>query len=532
MRKVLLTLSVATLAAATAVPALGAGSGEIATYELNEGSGATTMVDASGNGLDGRIGNTVLTGVTFENGTTGYRFPRLKPNTPPAVPEHNVLVPHSDTLNPGVGDYSVEVRYRTTNPFGNLIQKGQSTTKGGYWKIQLPQGEPACLFRDAARNTNAVRSANRIDDGAWHTIKCVNTAGDQGQVELFIDGVLAGRNRGVMGSIANTQPLSFGGKNDCDQVNTTCDYFGGDVDFVHIARPGATSDAKPTAVFPAPSCSELTCAFDGSGSSDPEGSVTYAWDFGDQSTGTGPTPSHTYASSGTYTVTLTVTDTAGQSSSTTRSVVVPTSPSTTGIVFDGRGIATGNSATPTVTAPNLKAGDTMLMYLSVNRNTTATAPDGWTLVGSQLGANNEVLGKVWRKTAVAADAGKPVRVTLGASSKYDLVLAAYTGVDTTDPVAQAASASETVFRPTHTTPSVSAVTGGDVLLSYWTDKTTDSADWAPPAGQVQRAEVIGTGTGRVNALLTEGDSGSGGLTATSGAGSKKAVMWSIVLNGS
>ena len=36
--------------------------------------------------------------------------------------------------------------------------------------------------------------------------------------------------------------------------------------------------------------------------------LTYAWDFGDGSTGSGVSPQHTYAAGGTYTVTLTVTD--------------------------------------------------------------------------------------------------------------------------------------------------------------------------------------------------------------------------------
>ena len=53
----------------------------------------------------------------------------------------------------------------------------------------------------------------------------------------------------------------------------------------------------------------LPIQFDGSASSDPDGNnLTYAWNFGDNQTGSGATPTHSYAFAGNYIVTLTVTD--------------------------------------------------------------------------------------------------------------------------------------------------------------------------------------------------------------------------------
>lgn len=75
------------------------------------------------------------------------------------------------------------------------------------------------------------------------------------------------------------------------------------------------------------SCNGLACSFDGSGSKDATAIITsYAWNFGDGTTGAGVTTGHTYAAGGAYTATLTVTDSIGATSTQSQMVSVNAPP--------------------------------------------------------------------------------------------------------------------------------------------------------------------------------------------------------------
>ena len=97
-----------------------------------------------------------------------------------------------------------------------------------------------------------------------------------------------------------------------------------DIYLIHADGTGLTaiaSGANPEWFAPLPGrpeaafthgCSGTACTFDGLGSADYDGRiVSYAWQFGDGTSGTGATPSHTYTRGDNYTATLTVTDNAG-----------------------------------------------------------------------------------------------------------------------------------------------------------------------------------------------------------------------------
>ena len=93
--------------------------------------------------------------------------------------------------------------------------------------------------------------------------------------------------------------------------------------FVLPAAVGNQSPVAAMSALPASGVAPLSVTFDGSGSSDNDGTIlSYAWNFGDGTTATGVTANHTYTAPGNFSARLTVTDNLGASNSTTTTIQV------------------------------------------------------------------------------------------------------------------------------------------------------------------------------------------------------------------
>jgi PKD repeat protein len=526
----LATPAIAAPATAAVQPAAAAAlaPGVTAFYEMNEPAGTTVMHDSGPNGLDAPVDPTGITsGATFD-GATGYNWVHRAPEAPPPSPERVIQIPDNPNLEPGDGPFTIELRYRTKENFGNITQKGQAQSQGGQWKIQAPQGIPSCLFSGSAGQV-ATGAKTPLNDEQWHDVTCVLTSTG---VTMYVDGEQRNRKNGPTGTIDNGIPMTIGGKINCNQDNITCDYFSGQIDFVKITK---AANLAPTAAFET-SCFGLSCTFDSSLSADADGSVVrYAWDFGDGSTSTVTNPSHTFATAGSYNVRLTVTDNQAVTDvETTATTVEEAPPIESPVDFVGSAASTANNNRPAVTIPaGVAPGDRLLLVLSYNNLSrtvaTPTGVTGWTRLDDVTAGT---MGSVaFTKVAEAGDAGRSVTVPLSGNAKYTLTAAAYTGSAQTVGVAFA-RASDLSTATTHTTPAVTAPEGS-WLVSYWADKSGSTTAWTTASATARRA-ACGADGGHICSLLADSGEGlppggQGNVAASVNAPSATAIMWSFVV---
>ena len=184
---------------ALAAPAMAVG--ERAVWHFDETSGSTAF-DSSGNGNNGTAENVVMTG-------DGYVFDGHS---------SKVVVPSSESLNPGTSPFSFSVTFQSSVAPGDgldydLLRKGLTTTRGGEYKVEVLQANgkarALCVVKDSAKKVLQIRGTTNLTDGKVHTITCTRTSTG---LTVVVDNLAPRTKAGSTGTIANTAPLALGAK--------------------------------------------------------------------------------------------------------------------------------------------------------------------------------------------------------------------------------------------------------------------------------------------------------------------------------
>jgi len=306
-------------------------------WRLGEPAGSTTMADRVGflpltantgvtRGTPGAISGDNDASSRFNGTTSGYAAATTPGNPPDVV--------------------SVETWFRTTTNLGGRLlgwgNRNASNSSNDDRQLYMDNAGHILFGVKPSSLRVTVASPKVYNNGQWHhAVGTLSTAG----MKLYVDGVQVGARADVIsGQHLDIGYWRIGG----DSLNgwpsiPLSAFFAGDLDEVavyyhelsatevaahHAAGIGTpTTNHSPVAAFTS-TVSGLTATVNGSGSSDPDGTIaSYAWTFGDGGSATGVSPApHTYAVAGSYNVTLTVTDDDGATNSLTKVVTVSTEP--------------------------------------------------------------------------------------------------------------------------------------------------------------------------------------------------------------
>jgi len=209
----------------------------VALWNMNEAPGSTVLVDSSANHINGTIGKHITLNGSF------HSFPQVQRgfNNATFDPQHLDVV-NDPRTNPGTSDFRVTARIKIAKPadsFGNVMQKGQTGSASGFWKMELDgptRGLVFCGFRsivNGVTTNGGIRSPVNVADNQWHIVTCER---GPGFVSTTVDGHVTIQRNHPTGSITNNVPLTIGGKLNCTAatLHHDCDYFEGQIDYVEI----------------------------------------------------------------------------------------------------------------------------------------------------------------------------------------------------------------------------------------------------------------------------------------------------------
>ena len=229
--------------------------------------------------------------------------------------------------------YSAELWFKTTSiQGGKLIGFGNATSglSSSYDRHVYMQSNGRLSFGANSGGQQSLVTPIAYNDGQWHHV--VATQGPSG-MRLWVDSALVGSNA-VNGAQSYLGYWRVGG--DRTWGSTLSNYIAGTLDEVavypkvlteqdvreHYTAAGRSPlNRPPVAAFTA-TMDDLKVNLDASASTDPDGPVSYAWDFGDGATGTGADDKSHLRRGRHLQVELTVTDGPGLVDTETHSVTV------------------------------------------------------------------------------------------------------------------------------------------------------------------------------------------------------------------
>ena len=150
----------------------------------------------------------------------------------------SILVYHSDSLNPGSGDFAIAVWILTKDDYdGDVLRKGSTGTASTWYKVEhAPGGDAGTLSLNFNTDgTDATITSTQVyNDNQWHFVVAQRNGS---QAQLWIDGVLDG-STSISGSISNTANLVVGSKDTQDD-----DFINSALDEVRIYKRSFSEDA-------------------------------------------------------------------------------------------------------------------------------------------------------------------------------------------------------------------------------------------------------------------------------------------------
>jgi len=206
-------------------------------------------------------------------------------------------------------------------------------------------GAPSDLFAGAGCHGAAIADLNR--DGHMDLITANQTASTDSYWMGKADGTLGPKTDFADGSGAHS--IAIGDLNEDGGIDVAISNIFSNTVTLFFNRFPPAANRAPTADAggPYPGVKGVPVAFDGSGSSDPDGdALTFAWTFGDGANGMGATPSHIYRGGGVYKVSLAVSDGSASAADTTTASILD------GDVLDARAFVFGPNKTIPLGGPS------------------------------------------------------------------------------------------------------------------------------------------------------------------------------------